>query len=125
MIVPRYLDRLVLASAGPGEWSLVKEFRFDSAVLRARVVIRPGFTTDLASVPRVPLAYWLVGGLAEAPAVLHDFAYTIQLCTRAQADALFLEAMETDGRHVGIPAVPAWRRRLLWAGVRLGGGWRW
>jgi len=124
VITPRYLDELHLVKAGD-KWRLTREFRFDSAVWGARIIVEPGLVTDLASVPRAPLAYWIAGGTAEAASVLHDWAYRLQLAPRAKADALFLEAMETDGRNVGIPPVPAWRRRLMYAAVRAFGERSW
>ena len=125
MIVARYLDPLVLVLMGEGVWKVRDEFRFDSAALNCRLVVPAGRLTDLASVPRLPLVFWLVGDTAHAPAVLHDEAYRLRRWSRAEADALFLEAMETDGSAVGIPPVTGWRRRLLWAGVRLGGASHW
>lgn len=33
------------------------------------------YATDLATVPRLPLVYWLVGNRGVAAAVIHDFTY--------------------------------------------------
>lgn len=73
-----------------------------------------GFMTDLASVPRVPVAYWLTGGTATRPSVIHDFLYTAGY-DRKYADDVFLAAMEAEG-------VPWWRRRAMHAAVRMFGG---
>jgi len=125
MIVARYLDPLRLEQHGPGTWKVLHEFRFDSAVLGARLLVPAGFVTDLASVPRWPLAFMLAGNAGQAGALLHDWGYSFRLFPRAQADALFFEALTTDGTAVGIPPEPEWRARLMWAGVRAGGWLRW
>ena len=36
------------------------------------IEIPQGYQTDLASVPRIPLAYWRTGGKAVLPAIVHD-----------------------------------------------------
>lgn len=95
-------------------WRLIEQLAYDSAVLSARVVVPAGFETDFASVPRLPFAFWLAGDTAHLAAVVHDFLYTIQLCSRVEADRVFYEAMTLTG-------VPLWRRSLMYAAVRVGG----
>lgn len=80
------------------------------------VEVPTGFKTDFASVPRLPLTFWLAGDTAHEAAVVHDWLYTMQPVSRSKADAVFLEAMNVLG-------VSWWRRRAMWAAVRLG-GWR-
>src|SRR5581483_8341576 len=41
VITPRYLDELHLVKAGD-KWRLTREFRFDSAVWGARIIVEPG-----------------------------------------------------------------------------------
>ena len=77
-----------------------------------------GFQTDLASVPRLPVVYWLTGGTSNAAAVVHDYLYSTHLVDRKTADAVLREASAVTG-------VPAWRRSLMWAGVRVFGGSHW
>ena len=88
-----------------------------------------GLLTDFASVPRVLKLRWpSPGGAWDKPAVVHDYLYRRgvletrtgldALVTRAEADRIFLEAMAAAG--VG------WlSRRLLYWGVRVGGGPVW
>ena len=64
--------------------------------------------------PRLPLVYWLAGGKATKAAVIHDFLYRKSGVSRADADAVFAEAMEATGQA-------AWRRGLMWVGLRIGG----
>ena len=91
-------------------WPLV----YQSDLLGRTIVVPAGFVTDFASVPRIPVAFLLAGGCADAAAVVHDWLYTTHEVDRATADAVFREAISADGE-------PAWRAWLMWAGVRIGG----
>lgn len=118
-IVARFLDPLVLEEvAGGPYWRLIRELRFDSAVMGARVIVPPGTVTDLASVPRWPFAFWLAGDTGRKAGVIHDWLYVHQLESRARADAVFYEALAAE-------RVPSWRQWLMWAAVRLRGGRYW
>lgn len=88
---------------------------FYSAILKREIVVPAGFQTDYASVPRLPFAYWLAGGVAKKAAVIHDYLYRSAESTRAEADAVFREAMSVTGTSW-------WRRYPMWLGVRLFGG---
>ena len=71
------------------------------------VTIPAGFETDLASVPRIPIAYLLWGDRAHREAVLHDYLYRIgsiihngeKDCPveKEEADWMFREAMIGQG----------------------------
>ena len=117
MIQPAFLSALNVLKVGDG-WKLSAPLRYRSGVLGAQFEVPTGFTTDLASVPRLPLAFWLAGDTAHEAAVIHDWLYQVHLCSRAQADAIFYEAMQITG-------VPSWRRWLMWSAVRAGGHWAW
>jgi len=89
-------------------------YRFEDG----RIVVPPGFHTDLASIPST--LRWLVGKLEPhaSAAVLHDFLYRHHLMPREVADHLFLEAM----RHSGVGRM---KRRAMFASVRLFGRFYW
>jgi hypothetical protein len=111
------------------------------------ITVPAGFETDFASIPWglwdlfPPLGPWA------RPAIIHDFLYatkgtgkwgapgeeprrwitgpfresfTAPVYLRAEADAIFREAMK-----VVEPPVPAWRREIMYRAVRLGGGKGW
>lgn len=124
-ITPRFHDWLDARQIGPFRWQLLHRFRFDSAVLGARIIVAEGEESDFASVPRAPLAYLLAGGWGNGPAVLHDHLYRVKHAGRDVADAVFFEAMVTDGSAVGQCPVPGWRARAMYAGVRVGGWASW
>jgi hypothetical protein len=71
------------------------------------------FETDLDSVPRLPLAYWLMKGRAFKSAILHDYLYYVGY-PREFADDVMFGAMVHEGVH---PAT----RQAIYAGVRAGG----
>lgn len=100
-------------SGGRSTWRLQTDLAYLSE-LYGMIVVEAGFETDFASVPRVPIAYWLTGGTADASAVIHDYLVRrhYPLCKiswRAAAD-VFREAMKHEG-------VPAWRRWLMYQAV--------
>lgn len=113
-IRPRFLDPLRVEELGDGRWTLLADLRYQSARAAALFVVPAGFVTDFASVPRLPFVFWLCGDAAHAPATVHDFLYQTHLLGRGAADDVFAEAMEAEG-------VSAWRRAMMWAGVRAGG----
>lgn len=86
------------------------------------VAVPAGFVTDFAS---VPWGFWNLEpplGDAGKAAVVHDYLYATKglggRCSRAQADAIFREALADLG-------VSLWKRDLLWAAVRVGGAGGW
>lgn len=84
---------------------------YKSRHLRDAVIVPTGFITDLASVPRIPLAWLIAGGIGDRAAVIHDYLYAETKVRRGTADAVFLEALLDTG-------VSAWRARAMWAAVR-------
>ena len=101
----------------PPLWCLRRKLIYETA---AGVVwtVSAGFLTDLASVPRMPLAYLVAGGVGNAAAVLHDYFYQTHVIPRAEADALFLEALESLG--------VSWSRRwAMYLAVRAAGQHAW
>lgn len=95
-------------------WILDQDLVYKSDFRLAPIVVPKGFETDFASVPRLPLAFWLTGDTAHQAAVVHDFLYVKGTGTKEEADSIFLEAMKVIG-------VPLWRRQLMYAAVRLFG----
>lgn len=102
------------SNGGRGTWLLLSPLIYESDVANDVFMVPPGTTTDLASVPRLPFAYYLVGGLGHAAAVLHDYLYANGKVPRGMADAVFREALEV----LGVSYVRRW---AMWLGVRVGG----
>jgi hypothetical protein len=115
-----FVNRLVLETADcrdDGCWLVLRALLYWSALLDRMITVPAGFKTDLASVPRWPLAYWICGGLANEAAVIHDYLYASHLVSRRQADAILREAAKATGVN--------WRRWLMWAAVRCFGWLYW
>lgn len=92
-------------------WQLLSPFVYESEVAGITIIVPAGHLTDLASVPRIPLAYWLTGGKAKKASVIHDYLCDTKLVSREMADRVFLEASKITG-------VPSWRRTVMWTAVR-------
>lgn len=109
-------------------WVLCWPLSYEVGALGSGVVITVprGYETDLASIPQFA---WSLGFSPSGPwakaAVVHDYLYTLggrlpdgRAYSRAAADKVLDEAMAVLG-------VPAWRRAVIWAAVRLGGALGW
>jgi len=108
-----------LDASGRGIWRITEPFKYWSDILKRRIVVEPGFLTDYASVPRVPLAYLLFGDTCHRAAVIHDWLYHHhEVCDEQTANKVLLEACKAEG-------VPAWRRLGIYLGVKLGGTSSW
>ena len=117
----RFLTRLAMECTSDQDeclWQLTKPLVYVSDVAKATIIVPAGFVTDLASVPRLPLVYLLTGNTSNEASVVHDYLYTVRSTARSTADAVLRQASAVTG-------VPAWRRWLMYIGVRLGGGLHW
>jgi hypothetical protein len=82
------------------------------------IVVPAGFVTDFASTPR---AFWAVlppFGNHQLAAIVHDFLYWDQGCSREQADALLRIAMAESRVDPG-------KRDVIWQAVRTFGSAAW
>lgn len=95
-----------------GQWKLLSAFHVD--VDDERIVVPAGFVTDFASVPRLPLAYYIAGGRGVKSATLHDHLYT-EKREREWADRVLREALVAEGE-------PRLIADAMYAAVRAGGG---
>ena len=131
----RFHGRLTLALLGEARgrpvWRVESSITYWSPVLYAGMeygdllTIPVGFETDLASVPRAPIAWLLAGGVANGPAVVHDYLYAMKWPGKALADNVFYEAMGIDEPELGFVLVPTWKRWLMYTSVKLAGGSAW
>ena len=77
-----------------------------------------GFVTDFASIPRVLWSVLSPTGEFRLPAVIHDYLYWFQPCTREESDNLLLIAMKEEG-------VPERQRVAVYTGIRIAGQVAW
>jgi hypothetical protein len=82
------------------------------------VHVPEGFATDLTSVPRIFWSLLPPAGVYAYPAIIHDFLYWFQTCTRLQADNVLWYAMEDL-------EIPKLKMLLIYKAVRFGGEIAW
>lgn len=111
----RFLTDLVVVHVSDDIKRLVYPLEYESALLGRLIVVPEGTETDFSSVPRLPFAFWLFGGIGDKAAVVHDALYSGKYgVSRKQADDVFSEALKVCG-------VGAIRRGLMYSAVRLAG----
>lgn len=125
----KFLGQLQLAQTGWRQgravWETLTPLSYRSELLGKTIVIPSEFITDLASVPRAPIAWLIAGGKGSRSAVLHDFAYqfgewsvqtgeTVHV-SRYLADAVFRESLAADPIGGAGPAA----QQVMWLTVRL------
>lgn len=106
--------RFLCNAAGRQLFILDAPFSFRSDLLGCTITVPKGFVTDLASIPRLPVIYLYLNGIADQAGAIHDYAYSTGLVSRLAADRVLREACLVLG-------VPAWKAWLIYAAVRLFG----
>ena len=97
-------------------YALDREYRIKLPVDGRTLVIKAGYETDGASIPR---ALWRLAHPFQpsliASAVSHDALYSSEVLPRHRADEIFRRLLIED-------KVPRWKARAMWLAVR-GFGW--
>lgn len=116
----KFLDALCVTEISDSVFAVADHpFRYQSDLAGRMFTVPVDFYTDFASVPRLlPIVYACLGDTAHEPAVIHDWLYYGGFVARETADLILLEAMT-------VWEMPAWRRRLIYWGVRAGGWSAW
>ena len=113
-----FKTELCLKVIGDQAYELIKPLVYDNGLILIQV--NPKFDFDGASIPK---ALWgvigspMTGGYQRS-ACLHDALYACEYFERHICDALFLEAMKSDG-------VSYFKRYAMYNAVRLFGGLVW
>ena len=94
----QFLTDLVLKDLPGKWWQLEADLVYYSELLDATITAPKGMVTDLASVPRIPIAYWLYGGRGNSPAAIHDRLYRFGDVERLTADKVFHESLKAEGK---------------------------
>lgn len=116
-MTPPQFSVLDMQDNGNGTFTLLKPLVFTSRTLGV-LVVPAGFLTDLASIPQVFQSFLSKIGPYDEPAVVHDYLYATQPCTRTLADRTLREGMQDAG-------VKAWQVFVIYWAVRIGGGPIW
>lgn len=111
----------LLAFGDSQSWIVLGPLVYTIGATTDRIVVPAGFVTDLASIPSEfwgpPLKLTPTGQYSRA-AIIHDYLYWSQKCTRDQADRLLVIAMK-ESNVGGFDAV------AIYEGVHLGGEGAW
>lgn len=99
-------------------WIVREPLVYTIGVSSDRVVVPVGFVTDFASIPPALQSIIQANGPYILPAVVHDYLYWKQTCTRAQADKILLLGMiENKVREI--------HRVAIHDAVAIAGGFAW
>lgn len=101
-----------------GIWELITPLTFYSDLLGKAIVAPQGFRTDFCSVPRVPIAFDMLGNRARKSGTIHDYLYTTHITTREMADEILREMLVLNG-------VDEDEAQMFYVAVRVGGGSHW
>lgn len=118
-LVATFHERLAVEMLDEQTWILIRPLTvaFSPGLVfyrqgpAATLTVPAGFETDFASVPRIPFAFLMAGGIGERAAVIHDFLCYRRPCTYQVAADAFDACLRADG-------VPAWKRILMVRAVR-------
>ena len=101
------------------DWVLFSDLDYRVGDSDITIRVPRGFVTDFASIPQ---AFWSAGlspnGKYSKAAIVHDYLYWAQGCTRKQADNILMIAMKESGVDIAT-------RTEIYEGVRLGGDTAW
>ena len=99
-------------------WIVRQPLTYRIGVSNASVTVPIGFVTDFASIPQALQSIIRQNGLYILPAVVHDYLYWKQACTREQADQILLLGMIEN-------KVADVHRVAIHAAVRAAGSFAW
>jgi hypothetical protein len=99
-------------------WIVRQPLRYRIGISSEEIVVPIGFVTDFASIPPALQSIIRQNGPYILPAVVHDYLYWVQSCTRAQSDQIFLLAMLEN-------SVGALHRVAIHGAVVAAGGFAW
>lgn len=115
----QFLEFVQASPFNDGEnWFLTEPLTYKVKGTDIAVPVPRGFVTDFASIPRPFWSLLPTWGKYGPPAVVHDFLYWDQQCTREQADRILLLAMEEND-------VGPVQRFIIHRAVRWGGAFAW
>jgi hypothetical protein len=101
-----------------GHWIVRQPLVYRIGVSTEQITVPVGFVTDFASIPQALQSIIKQHGLYILPAVVHDYLYWNQSCTRKQADQIFLLAMIEN-------KVGAIHRTAIYNAVAAAGSFAW
>jgi Protein of unknown function (DUF1353). len=85
---------IVRPFSGYEAWMLVEPLTYTIGGTQLSITVPKGFVTDYASVPRALWSVFPKQGVYSEAAIVHDYLYWVQMCSKEQADNIFLIAMK-------------------------------
>jgi hypothetical protein len=122
-----FLTPAIVATGESCKWVVHKPLLYFSDRYQLTVRVPEGFTTDLASIPRLGRIVIPQNGCHRDASIVHDYLYSIGgkipgmlggALTRKECDLIFLEAMKSRG-------TPRWQQLVMYHAVRVGGIFHW
>ncbi len=104
--------------ADQSHWVLMEPLEYWILDTNLVITVPRGFVTDFASIPKAFCQFLPSHGTYSRAAIVHDFLYWNQGCSRTQADRIMQIGMEESG-------VGESTRDTIHRAVRLGGGSAW
>jgi hypothetical protein len=114
-------SRPLLAFGDDRDWIVLDPVVYLIGDTADSIEVPAGFVTDLASIPRQfwgPPLYLTPTGQYSRAAIIHDYLYWSQKCSREQADRLLVIAMKES-------KVVPFDEALIYKGVNVGGKGAW
>lgn len=99
-------------------WIVRERLTYRIGISQDSLTVPVGFVTDLASIPPALQSFIQQNGPYLLPAVVHDYLYWKQTCTREQSDQILLLAMIEH-------AVPEAQRFAIYQAVHFAGMFAW
>ena len=99
-------------------WIVRERLTYRIGISQDSVTVPVGFVTDLASIPPALQSFIQQNGPYLLPAVVHDYLYWKQTCTRDQSDRILLLAMIEH-------TVPERQRMAIYQAVHWAGMFAW
>lgn len=93
-----YVEMLEQQSrSGRQLWRLTEDLIYYSERFKKDYIVRKGYITDFITLRRYPIVYMLIAEAAHRPPVTHDGCYDLRLCSKADADLIFYDALLEEG----------------------------
>jgi hypothetical protein len=99
-------------------WIVREPLTYRVGISQDAVTVPVGFVTDMASIPPALQSFIQQNGPYLLPAVVHDYLYWKQTCSRAQSDQILLLAMTEHD-------VPETQRTAIYQAVHFAGIFAW
>jgi len=89
--------RLILRYLGKNKWQVEEDCEMKLPIVGSKIVIRKGFKTDLASIPRIAYSLFPRSVKYNLAGTIHDYLYDSGKFKRKMCDKIFREILKLSG----------------------------